>query len=418
MRHRRAIGALGAVAALTVTTACAEQGGSGDGGGGASVDYGADRAEYAEALREMEPVELTIQSTGPKGSATGRRFEDYAAAVEEWSDGKITFEFFYSNAVSPPTEVHQAIADGRLDVGSVMPSLIPDEFPAANAYQDLSHLGRQLPVDWMLQWHGIMLDVSAAIDDVDDEYEDRGMKLLLPAFGSGAYMPYCANDGGLDSRGVATQSRVQNVEAEALGMNPTSISYNEMFEGLERGVIDCAITSVTGAALGGYISVAPHVLFDEETGLNAPGGSVAISLDRWNDLPLAAQQLLVDRLDVMMQANFEGAWENTSTAVEEVVDAGGSFGSLSAEDVEAVTSVHEQIEEGIISGDAVADGQALIDRAREFESEWAGVIESLGIDGIGVSYEDFPAWYAEGVPDLQPYFDALWEGAMGARRPS
>jgi TRAP-type C4-dicarboxylate transport system substrate-binding protein len=375
--------------------------------GGASIEYGADKAAYTEALADMDPVTLAIQSTGPKGSATGRRFEDYAAAVEDWSGGKIGFEFTYSNAMAPPDEVHLALADGRLDIGSVMPALVPDDLPAANALGDLSHLGRQTPVDWMLQWHGIMLDLAAAAPDIDEEYEQHGMKLLLPAFGSGAYMPYCSDPGtsasALDGRGVASQSKVQNREAKALGMSPSSISYAEMFEGLERGVIDCAFSTVTGAALGGFIPAAAHVAYAEDEGFNSPAGSIAISLARWNELPLAAQQLMYDRLDVLLQANFEGAWENTAAAVTAIRDAGGEMAPFDADAVARLRDVHEAVE---------------TDVARTAEQEWAERIDTLGIDGVGTTYEDFPAWYAQGVPDLQPYFDALWDGSMGERRPS
>ncbi|MCR1786284.1 TRAP transporter substrate-binding protein DctP [Nocardioides carbamazepini] len=390
--------------------------------GGESIEYGADRAAYAEALADMEPVTLAMQSTGPKGSATGRRFEDYAAVVEEWSDGKISFDLTYANGMAPPDEVHLALADGRLDVGSVMPALIPDELPAANALGDLSHLGRQTPVDWMLQWHGIMLDIAAAADDVDREYEAHGMKLLLPAFGSGAYMPYCTDPGAsadaLDGRGIASQSKVQNREAEALGLAPTSISYAEMFEGLQRGVIDCAFSTVTGAALGGFIPAAPHVAYAEDEGFNSPAGTIAISLARWNELPLAAQQLMFDRLDVLLQANFEGAWENTAAAVQAVLDAGGELAAFDDDAVARLAAVHSTVEEEVAGSDAVSDGRALVDVATQAEEEWANRIDELGIDGVGTSYEDFPAWYARGVPDLQPYFDALWDGAMGERRPS
>ena len=390
--------------------------------GGASIEYGADKAAYVDALADMDPVTLAIQSTGPKGSATGRRFEDYAAAVEDWSGGKITFEFTYSNGMAAPDEVHLALADGRLDVGSVMPALVPGDLPAANALGDLSHLGRQTPVDWMLQWHGIMLEMAAATGDVDREYEKHGMKLLLPAFGSGAYMPYCTGPGtspaALHGRGVASQSKVQNREAEALGMTPTSISYAEMFEGLQRGVIDCAFSTVTGAALGGFIPAAPHVAYAEEEGFNSPAGSIAISLARWNELPLAAQQLMYDRLDVLLQANFEGAWENTAAAVEAVLDAGGELSSFDADAVARLSAVHDAVEREVAESDAVSDGAALVDVARTAEKDWATRIDELGIDGVGTSYADFPAWYAKGVPDLQPYFEALWKGAMGERRPS
>ncbi|MDQ6523424.1 TRAP transporter substrate-binding protein DctP [Nocardioides sp. LHD-245] len=390
--------------------------------GGESIEYGADRAAYVEALADMEPVTLAMQSTGPKGSATGRRFEDYASVVEEWSGGKISFDLTYSNGMAPPDEVHLALADGRLDVGSVMPALIPDELPAANVLGDLSHLGRQTPVDWMLQWHGIMLDIAAAADDVDREYEEHGMKLLLPAFGSGAYMPYCTDPGAsadaLDGRGIASQSKVQNREADALGLAPTSISYAEMFEGLQRGVIDCAFSTVTGAALGGFIPAAPHVAYAEDEGFNSPAGTIAISLARWNELPLAAQQLMFDRLDVLLQANFEGAWENTAAAVQAVLDAGGELAAFDDDAVARLAAVHSTVEEEVAGSDAVSDGRALVDVATQAEEEWANRIDELGIDGVGTSYEDFPAWYARGVPDLQPYFDALWDGAMGERRPS
>ena len=419
----RLTAALGALS-LMALTGCSDGGPEGEtNAGGASVEYGATKADFAEALEDMEPVELVIQSTGPKGSATGRRFEDYAAAVEDWSDGKISFEFVYSNGAAPPDEVHLALADGRIDVASVMPSLVPDEFPAANAIGDLTHLGRQLPVDWMLQWHGIMFEMAAAVDDADREFEEHGLKLLLPAFGSGAYMPYCTDAGStaaaFDGRGVATQSRVQNKEVEALGMNPTSITYAEMFEGLQRGVVDCALSTVTGAALGGIIEPAPHVSFDPEHGFNSPGGTIAISLARWNELPLAAQQLLYDRLDVLMQANFEGAWENTAAAVEAVDSSGGRFEEFDDDLASRIRSVHEEVEQRIADGDAVADGELLVEVAKQAEADWARRVDELGIDGLGTTYAEFPEWYAGGVPDLQPYFDALWEGAaMGERRPS
>lgn len=390
--------------------------------GGVSIEYGAPRSAYVEALADMKPVTLAIQSTGPKGSPTGRRFEDYAAAVQDWSGGKISFEFTYSNGMAAPDEVHLALADGRLDIGSVMPALVPDDLPAANAMGDLSHLGRQTPVDWMLQWHGIMLDMVASTTDVDDEYEKHGMKLLLPAFGSGAYMPYCTDTGtsasALKGRGVASQSKVQNAEADALGLAPSSISYAEMFEGLQRGVIDCAFSTVTGAALGGFIPAAPHVAFAQEEGFNSPAGTIAISLARWNELPLAAQQLMYDRLDVLLQANFEGAWENTAAAVEAVQKAKGEIAPFDPAVVAKLTAVHDGVEKKVAASKAVSDGQALVDAAKKAEAEWATRIDGLGIDGVGTSYDDFPAWYAKGVPDLQPYFDALWDGAMGQRRPA
>ncbi|WP_235735538.1 hypothetical protein [Nocardioides alcanivorans] len=81
--------------------------------------------------------------------------------------------------------------------------------------------------------------------------------------------------------------------------------------------------------------------------------------------------------------------------------------------------MHAQVEEQVAEGDAVSDGELLVDVAKQAEADWAKRIEGLGIDGVGTSYADFAQWYSGGAPDLQPYFDALWDGtAMGERRPS
>ncbi|GGO75118.1 TRAP transporter substrate-binding protein DctP [Nocardioides deserti] len=422
--NRLVRGALAAAALSLAVTACAEDSGSSGAtnAGGESIEYGAEKSEYVDALADMDPVELVIQSTGPKDSATGRRFEDYAEAVDEWSGGKITFEFIYSNGAAGPTETHEAIADGRIDIGSVMPSLIPDEFPVTNNLWNLSHLGRQTPVDSMLQWHGIIFELATLTDEIDAEYEDHGMKLLLPGFGSGAYMPYCGEEStsldDLKNKGIASQSRHQNAQAEALGMKPSSIAYTEMFESLERGVIDCAITTVTGAALGGYIESVPYPTFDPEVGFNSPGGSIAMSIDKWNDLPLPAQQLMIDRLDVLMQANFEGAWDNAAAAVQQVLDAGGTFSNFDEDAKAALVETNQELEAEVANSDALGDGEAFLEAAREAEARWAETVAGLDIKGLDTSYEEFPEWHDNGVPDLQPYFDVLWEDVVADRRPS
>lgn len=418
-----------AVAALALAltgslTACAEDSGGGSGttnGGGTSVAYGADKATWNDALADMDPVEFVVQSTAPKGSATGKRFEDYAAAVSDWSDDKITFEFIFSNGAAPATEVHSAIDDGRIDIGSVMPSLIPDEFPAANAFQRLTHLGSQLPVKNVLQWHGIMFDLSTSSEAVDAEYEEHGMKLLLPAFGAGAYMPYCnrelTNREQLKGKGIASQSRDQNTEVSAIGLQPSSITYTEMYESLERGVVDCAMTSGNAASLGGFIPSAANVSYDPEVGFNAPGGSLAINLTKWNDLPLAAQQLMIDRLDVFMTANFEGAWEATDAAVGQVEQARGAYRHFDPAVTAALAQANADIEKDVAAGDVLGDDAAFVAAARAAEEKWGKAVDDLGIEGIDTDYPDFAAWYAAGTPDLQPYFDLLWKDVVSKRRP-
>lgn len=407
-------------AAALVATGCAEGGSGGNGGGGRSVDYGASKEEYAAALADMAPVTLTLQSTAPKGAATGRRFEEYAAAVEEWSDGKITFEIVFSNAIAPANEVDDALADGRLDVGSVMPSLEPAEFPANNVMWDVSFVGRQTPVDGLLQWHGAVLEAAVQEDALYQEFEERGMKLLLPAFQSGAIAYSCTSEradlDALDGATIAAQSRVQNDQVRALGMQPSTVNYTEMFESLERGVVDCTLGTFTVAALNGYIPSAPYFVVDPEVGFGNAGGSIAISLNTWESLPLAAQQLLYDRLDVLLAVNYEATWDNIADSLQQVEENDGAVLPLAKDAREALAAYNEQALAEAANNSALPDSEAFVTALEQALEEWTAKVEQTA-PGLDVGYDEFLEWHAAGYPDLQSYFDQLWSDAMQQRRP-
>src|SRR5690625_364008 len=53
---------------------------------GAGVEPGASKEEYAEALADMEPVELTFQAASSASGGNADRDREFAEAIEEWSD--------------------------------------------------------------------------------------------------------------------------------------------------------------------------------------------------------------------------------------------------------------------------------------------------------------------------------------------
>jgi TRAP-type C4-dicarboxylate transport system substrate-binding protein len=404
-----------AVAALALA-GCAESDGGGSGGGGESVPAGSDKQVFIDALADMDPVTLAMQSTAPKGAATGRRFEEYAAAVEEWSGGKITFDIAYSNAIAPVPEVDDALVDGRLDIGSVIVALEPSKFPVNNALWDLSFIGSQQPVEGMLQWHGAMVETAVGNEAIQQEFEDNGLHPLLPTFGSGSYFLNCVEPGksaeDFSGRTIASQSQVQSAEAEALGMSPSTISYAEMFESLERGVVDCAASSMTTSSLGGFIPAAPHFAYSPDTGLAAPGGTLAIGTNTWDSLPLAAQQLLQDRMDVVLHANFEATWENVDAAMAAIEEAGGSVQELDSSATEAIAEANDAAVERVRG-----DNSDLVEGLLAAEESWVEQVGELGIDGLDVDYNGFRDWYAGGTPELDSYFEVL-QDALAEQRPS
>jgi TRAP-type C4-dicarboxylate transport system substrate-binding protein len=211
---------------------------------------------------------------------------------------------------------------------------------------------------------------------------------------------------------------MQNVQATTLGMNPVSASYAEMFESLERGVVDCTMGSLNVAQLGGFLPAAPHFAFDPETGIQSPGGSIAFGLDRWNSLPLPAQQLLYDRMDVLLGANLEATWAITAAGVAAVEDAGGEIALLDDDAVDVLRAANDDALDNARSAAPVQDPDAFVEALLENTGSWGDEVAQLGIEGVDVSYDDFSTWHEAGAPDLQSFFDALWERALDERRPS
>ena len=113
----------GAIAAATllVATGCST---GGDGGSDeAGVEYGATMEEYQAAFEDVDPITLRMQVDMPKDSDGNRGREAYAAALEEWSGGKITVEIGYANAFVPnAADWAPALSDGRLDIAWMIPS--------------------------------------------------------------------------------------------------------------------------------------------------------------------------------------------------------------------------------------------------------------------------------------------------------
>lgn len=423
MSRRLRVGAAGAAGAVTLAllAGCAE-GGAGSQAGGEGLPFGSTKAEYQAAFADIDPIEIVFQSSSAKGALSGRKFEDYAAAVTEWSDGKITFDMQYSNAVAPATEVDNALVDGRLDMGSPLPVYEPSEFPVNNAYISSMVIGSQTPVAGLLQVQGWISEIGYQSEDVVKEFEDNGMHMLLPAFSAGSTGLLCSDEprstrSSISGSEVGITSTSQGDQVKALGATPVSLVFTEMFESLQRGVIDCT-TSILGAAvLGGFVPEAPHIVMDEEVGFGVGPGTLAISIPVWDDLPLVAQQLLYDRIDAFLGANFEATWENIAEASRQAKEAGGQFVQFDDESRAALAQTNESTLDSVRASSALSDGDALVDDALAASETWGQAVKELGyVDEVG--YADFADWYQPGSLDLDAYFERLLGEVLIDHRPS
>src|SRR5690606_18583194 len=128
-----------ALGVLTLTlSACAGSAGSsgsgsGEGEAGEGFAYDAPQEEVDAAIADLDPVTITFQpSAASPDSVMAPAGTVFKEIVEERSGGKITVELVWGQAIASYAEVHDALADGRLDVAYTLPVYDPAQFAAVN----------------------------------------------------------------------------------------------------------------------------------------------------------------------------------------------------------------------------------------------------------------------------------------------
>ncbi|NLU61898.1 C4-dicarboxylate ABC transporter substrate-binding protein [Rhodococcus sp. HNM0563] len=403
---------------------CAEtsSGGGDTNGGGEGVAFGATMEEYQAAFADVDPIVLHTQSPSTQGSTGGAFIDAYTSAVEEWSDGKITFDIAYSDAIAKSTEIDNAIVDGRLDIGQVLAVYEPQEFPATSALLDASVLSDQSVVTGVLQSNAWPADVALNTPEIVSEFEDKGMKLMLPAYNAGMNALFCSDKRvalpDYQGRSISVGSTAGNQQVSALGATPTSVAYTEAYEALQRGVIDCSMLSPAAAQIGGILEVAPQTVIDPEAGLAVPSGNMAMNLDVWDSLPLVAQQLMWDRLDAFMTGSIEGKiWPVTVDSVKDIQQYGGSIEPFADDARTAVQDANNKIVDAIAGNSGLSDGAGFVTSVRESADKWSQTITELGYTNE-TDYNGFATWYTPGKIDIAPYIERVYEEIYLPHRPS
>lgn len=424
IRNRRtATLAAVAVTASIALAGCAESSDEGSSGGGDGLPAGSSMEDYQAAFADIDPITFNTQSPSPKGSATGKNIEDYLAAITEWSDGKIAFEVAYSNAVAEPTEIDDALNDGRLDLGQVLPIYEPAEYPANAALIEGGFISDQSSVVGALQSNAWPNQVAFDNDEIMAEYDEHGLVPLVPVYNSGANGFFCSQErrdlASIKGASTGSGGTGQSKQVEALGGSAASVPYTELFESLQRGVVDCTVSSPTVGVLGGFVSEAPHVVIDPDAGFSLAPGAMAFSKAIWEEQPLVVQQLFWDKLDVFIGGNITSKiWPNNAEAAKIAKANGGSIEVFEDDARSALQDANEGLLDDLRATPAVSDGDALVDSMESAADTWLGIVsDDLGFsDEVG--YNDFDTWYTEDAVDITPYTERLLDEVFSSHRPS
>ncbi|MGO4689720.1 TRAP transporter substrate-binding protein DctP [Glaciibacter sp. 2TAF33] len=363
---------------------------------------------------KLEPVQLTVSSIFAPGATSTNLIEDWMDAVTKATEGVVTFDYYPTGTLHPATEALSAMSSDLTDVTFVSNGYFPDQLPVSN-WDDIV-------VQHALQDFGYPDTNIAGIGQQVMHYEGKSATLtemrkagfvpLIPML-SGPAALTCAKEfhspADLKGRQVRVANAIAQGENESLGMTGVFTPSNEQYEGLQRGVINCAVNAATTVLSGGLLEVSPWVSF-----LNtAPssGANWVISTGAWDSLAPEIQTALRDARYAAMERFAKdtlATYNEISAAAEK---AGG--GIIDPAELNPVVKKWwaKQADPATLAPKSVSSPAAEIKRTNAIADTW----RSFSVDTLKVKVDqpDITKSLDAGsgvVKDWSAWTDALKEG--------
>ncbi len=158
--------------------------------------------------------------------------------------------------------------------------------------------------------------VAAFMPELEKRVAEKFNAKPLAVWPYGPQVFYCnAEIEGLDDfDGLKVRSYTSSMSTliEALGGTPVTMSFKEVYPALQRGVVDCAITSPTSGNTGNWPEVTTHFL---PLGISWSVNAHFINLDKWNSFSDEEKAKLETEFAAFEDAFWDLAKQNNGWAI-------------------------------------------------------------------------------------------------------
>lgn len=320
-----------------------------------------------------ESFDLKFASYNVPTAAEAVTSAAWAEEIEEATDGRVKIEFFYQEALLSGAETLPGVGDGRADMGYIAGAYYPAELPLSNVAgipfltENAEAQGRTFQ------------DLYENNDALREEWESQGVKVIT-------WAPVPPNivamkepvDGLEDLEGQKVRGYGYVSEALSMaGASAVGISQSEVYEALQRGVLDgTSGASLDIAADRDYQEVAPHFM-DVNFGNYAVTANI-INLDTWESMPSDIQDAITTASEDYMDKYLANLDELEVAACDELLEAGGDVTILDEADTaswrdEAGPAIREIWTNDVKASTPDADTDAFFDdytsTLEQYESE-------------------------------------------------
>ncbi|OPL14979.1 MAG: hypothetical protein AVO34_00230 [Firmicutes bacterium ML8_F2] len=253
-----------------------------------------------ESGEDVEVITLDFASPFPEPHHQHVNvIEPWIEAIEEASNGRVEINFYPGGTLSESTAVVDDVATGAVDIGFTMLGYTPGRFPLTDMTRFPAHFQSMEEVTRTLN---ILLAENA---DFQEEWTGYKVFALYGLPEGNAYTNNAPIQGiaDFDGRDLRVSGELEEDTIAALGGMGSLIPMPEVYDALERGVVDGLLTD--NAAIDTYKLY--EVLEYATSGMSMFYATKAIFMneDTWNSLPADIQAIFDERsgLDLALKGS-------------------------------------------------------------------------------------------------------------------
>lgn len=232
-------------------------------------------------------------------------YMEWHEAVTEATEGRVSFEVYNGGSLLPPKATMSGVADGVAQVGIVYPGYQPAELPLNNVLIDASFVSDNHYAAAFAYTEMIMTN-----PDVHAEWSDNGV-VVGPGFATAIYNFVCASPvfSLSDAKGkkFRTAGAAQVDFVEKIGGIAVSVPFSEVYTGMQRGSLDCALVDPTTLIVGPKLAEVAKSVAEIPVGIII-GASWVYNKDFWRGLSVEDRRILMDQM-ILALARMEVGYE-------------------------------------------------------------------------------------------------------------
>lgn len=208
-------------------------------------------------------------------------FQPYADKVKQETGGKVSFQLFSGGSVVSAKTVLSGIGDGLVSSGYVVDAYIPQVLPNSNLSSDLGVYNKDALSATAAATEYQLLNCPGCLKDMD-----KAGAVTLGVHSLAPYVLMCKTEvkslADLKGKKVKTAGLWGRLTAE-FGMTPVNMPVTDIYEGLERGTLDCVL-GPEGWLKSYNIWDSVRFVIEEPLGTWAGGHGMAVNKAAWTAL--------------------------------------------------------------------------------------------------------------------------------------